>query len=512
MTKDPARKSRGWSFDQSLRIKLILPVMITMAVSLGVNLLLFSRIDTTVKNMDQVYITNIRLSELESLLKEMDESIYQYLNIRSQEALQNFSGARGRFEAMIREIDGTITDHPARRMERNIRSLALSYLELADSAITAKQDHDVASYKESFVEMQKVYTYLLAALRGLDTLRFKANSENYDVLYRYLRYLELFMVAVLAGVACCLMVLLYVIIGSFTRPLEKLALKAEEVGRGNLAIALEEPESRDEVGTVTVAFNQMIRSINDHIKRTREAMEAEILMKERELTMESLLKDAQLRYYQAQIDPHFLFNTLNAGQQLAMMEDAERTYAFIENMAAFFRYRLRKNGEASTLREEIGLIDSYMYIMNVRYSNEICLEKEIEQEVLDILFPGMVLQPLIENALRHGLSEVEWEKKIWFSAGRKEDQVTIRIRDNGVGISQAMLKELNEGRACRPEGEDRQGNGVGLFNVRERLRLYFDRMDVMTIESSGEGKGTQITIRVPAAKKGQGGALCTRSS
>lgn len=155
--KDPARKSKGWLFDQSLRIKLILPVMITMAVSLGVNLLLFGRIDTTVENMDQVYITNIRLSELESLLTEMDESIYQYLNIRSQEALQTFLGARGQFEVMIGEIDDTITDHPARRMERNIRSLAFSYLDLADSAMIAKQDHDVASYKESFEEMQKVY-------------------------------------------------------------------------------------------------------------------------------------------------------------------------------------------------------------------------------------------------------------------------------------------------------------------------------------------------------------------
>ncbi len=505
--KDPARKSKGWLFDQSLRIKLILPVMITMAVSLGVNLLLFGRIDTTVENMDQVYITNIRLSELESLLTEMDESIYQYLNIRSQEALQTFLGARGQFEVMIGEIDDTITDHPARRMERNIRSLAFSYLDLADSAMIAKQDHDVASYKESFEEMQKVYTYLLATLRGLDTLRFKANSENYDVLYQYLRYLEIFMVAVLIGVACCLMVLLYVIIGSVTRPLEKLAQKAKEVGKGNFEIVLEEPEGMDEVGTVTMAFNQMIVSINDHIKRTREAMETEIRLKERELTMESLLKDAQLRYYQAQIDPHFLFNTLNAGQQLAMMEDAERTYDFIENMAAFFRYRLQKNGEASTLREEIGLIDSYMYIMNVRYSNEIHLEKEIDPRILDFLFPGMVLQPLIENALRHGLGEVDWEKRIWFQARLSDGHVSIRIRDNGAGISRELLKELNEGSAGRPVEESRQGNGVGLFNVRERLRLYFDRTDVMTIESDGRWKGTQIAIRVPVRRderKGDG--------
>lgn len=326
---------RSSPFNRSLRTKLILPVIITMAVSLGINLLLFSRINTTVETMDQVYATNIRLGELEQLLTEIESDVYQYLNIQSQDALETFTDNRQRFAAMIREIEDTVTDHPARRMERNIRRLAVSYLELADSAVEAKQNHNVASYKDIFEETQAVYTYLLAYIRGLDSLRFRANSENYDVLYRYLQYLEVFMSAVLISVTCCLMVLLYVIIGGFTRPLEKLAEKAKEVGRGNFGIALDDPGDGDEVGTVTMAFNQMIVSINDYIKRTRESMELEIAMKERELAMESLLKDAQLKYYQAQINPHFLFNTLNAGQQLAMMEDADRTYAFMENVASF---------------------------------------------------------------------------------------------------------------------------------------------------------------------------------
>lgn len=483
--------------NRSLRTKLILPVILTMALSLGINLLLFERINTTVENMDQVYATNIRLSELERLLTDLESSVYQYLNVQSQDALDSYTRNRETFASMIGEIDDTITDHPARRMERNIRNLALSWMELTDSAVDAKQRHDVTSYRESFEEIQTIYSYLLAYTRGLDTLRFKANSENYDVLYQYLRYLEIYMTVVLIGVTCCLMVLLYGIIGTFTRPLERLADKAKEVGKGNFGISLEEPRSEDEVGTVTVAFNQMIVSINDYIRRTRESLELEIRMKEKELAMENLLKDAQLKYYQAQINPHFLFNTLNAGQQLAMMEDAERTYMFMENMASFFRYRLRKNGEDSTLQEEIGLIDSYMYIMNVRFSNEIHLEKEIDARLLDIRFPSMVLQPVIENALNHGLRGVEWEKRIWFYVGQENKEAVIRIRDNGIGMTKEVVDMLNTGDFHHSEGENDGGNGVGLSNVRERLRLYFDRADVMKVESGGEGEGTQVTIRVP---------------
>jgi len=486
-------------FDYSLRTKLILSVMFIMAVSLGINLVLFSRINTTAKSMEQVYATNIRLGELEGLLTDMESDVYQYLNIQSQEALEHVMVNRERFEAMILEIDDTITDHPARRMERSIRRLAVSYLELADRAIEAKQAHDAASYREDFQEVQAIYTYLLAYIRGLDTLRFKANSENYDVLYQYLCYLELFITAVLVGVTCCLTVILYVIMGNFTRPLEELAVKAKEVGKGNFGISLKKPESRDEVGTVTEAFNQMIVSLGDYIRRTKEGMELEIKMKERELVMENLLKDAQLKYYQAQINPHFLFNTLNAGQQLAMMEDAERTYMFMEHVALFFRYRL-KNGEESTLGDEVGLVDSYMYIMNVRYSNEIHLEKRIDPSLLGIRFPGMVLQPVIENALHHGLGDVEWEKRIWFLAAREGGEAVISVRDNGAGMAREALEELNS-RIRNPAAADGKdsgpGNGVGLVNVRERLRLSFDRDDVLAVESQGEGKGTLVVIRVP---------------
>ncbi|MBQ5675913.1 MAG: histidine kinase, partial [Lachnospiraceae bacterium] len=128
--------------------------------------------------------------------------------------------------------------------------------------------------------------------------------------------------------------------------------------------------------------------------------------------MENHLKDAQLKYLQAQINPHFLFNTLNAGAQLAMMEDANRTYEYIQKVAELFRYNIKKSNEIVTLREEIDLIDNYIYILNVRFSGEIQYIKQIEEAVKDkldeITLPGMILQPIIENSVNYGIRNIDW--------------------------------------------------------------------------------------------------------
>lgn len=486
---------------RSIRTKLILPVTLVMAILLALLMFFFLRINAATNNLNQVYATNVSLNEVQSLLTSIQQNTFQYLNVQNEDSLSAAGEEMENFQNAIAPFNHAITNQEASLLEHNIYQLASSYLTLTQQALDAKTAHNVDLYRQSYSAMEDVYRYLIDNIRALDSLRFKANSENYDTLYQYLKYLEWYLTAVLAAVTLFLIFILYRNIQSITRPLERLAKKAKRISDGDFNVPEEEVISNDEVGTVASAFNQMIRSIQNYIERQRRAMETEIRMKEQELRSESLLKDAQLKYYQAQINPHFLFNTLNAGQQLAMMEGADRTYEFLDNTSAFFRYRLQKTGETSMLSQEIELVDHYMYIMNVRFGGEIHLEKDVDNDLLSLPFPGMTLQPLVENALNHGLREVDYEKHIWLSAKRNGNGADIEVRDNGVGMPQSIVDQINAGSLPEDMRKNTGGNGVGLMNVRERLKLFYQCDNVLFVTSSP--KGTTVTIHIPLPEEGE---------
>ena len=276
------------------------------------------------------------------------------------------------------------------------------------------------------------------------------------------------------------------------RPLQNLTEKAGEVGRGNFDISPLEVVNNDEVGVVTEAFNQMTVSIRDYIDRLRESSAAERRLRENELLMQAHLKEAQLKYLQAQINPHFLFNTLNAGAQLAMMEGADKTNGYIEHVANFFRYNVKKGSEIVTIREEVELIDNYIYILNVRFSGDIKYEKKLDESVLDTPMPSMILQPIVENCVNHGIREMLGEGRINLEVFRIDDIVCVSISDNGKGLSQETISDiLNGSLKTDPKSS---GGGIGLDNVIARLRLFTGESDPVSITSEGEGKGTRFDI------------------
>jgi len=215
--------------------------------------------------------------------------------------------------------------------------------------------------------------------------------------------------------------------------------------------------------------------------------------------LQKSLRKAELNALQFQINPHFIFNTLNAVQQIAMMEGAEKTSEFLDNFSKLLRYNLKKIDQTSTIKEELENVRSYIYLLKARYGDWIQVLFDIDQDVNNIEMPALVFQPLIENACVHGIGDSRSGVGITLRISNDTDTVRVVIEDNGAGMSSELIREalsISSTNGSLHE-EDGHATGIGLKNVIRRLRLFYRASDIVNIESS-VGNGTRVILSLPA--------------
>ncbi len=473
----------------TLQKKLIYMFALAAVLILAVNLYMYAIINEMTRKVETVYESNVDLNDLSSDLDLLHGSMKEYLQTRSSDAMEEYYRSEQNYRDRIDSLNRIATDDEALLTEKNIYGLSESYLDLTEETIQAKRGRNVEKYGSLYEQADQLYEEIHSFIYSLNNEQFKGNSRAYQELINSMNYIEVINVLLLVLVMIGNISLIVISTKSITEPLNRLAKAANEVANGNFELEEIPVQGNDEVGIVTGAFNQMVESIRNYIERLRLTME-------RELQMQSHLKDAQLKYLQAQINPHFLFNTLNAGMQLAMMEDAGRTGEFLGNLAEFFRYNVRRNDRDASLEEEIRLVDNYVYILNVRFSGEIHFEKDIDEELLQVRVPSMILQPLVENAVNYGIRGLDREGHIELSVYRKEENICISVWDNGAGMEQERIRQVLEGKAGESDLRS-SSNGVGIKNVMERLKLYFQGRSSLTIISEGTDCGTEILITIP---------------
>lgn len=459
----------------------------------AINIILLVGINSMSGEMDMVYRGNVHLNELSVALEGVQDGMTDYLNAKTSDALEEYYRSEQDYREMMQELNEDITGVSFSRMERNIKYMSENYLELVGQTIEAKRGRNVEKYRVRYENATQIYQYISTYIQSLNSEQFKHNSQNYVEISKDFRLFETISIIVICVAILGNVAIIIRLAGAIVSPLTTLAGAADEVAKGNFDIELLEVQSRDEIGVVTGAFNQMVVSIRQYIEKIRESMEVERALKEKELLMETHLKDAQLKYLQAQINPHFLFNTLNAGAQLAMMEGADRTYEYVQNMAEFFRYNVKKGDEIVTLQEEIELVDNYIYILNVRFSGDIHYEKKIDKSLLCAQMPSMILQPIVENCVNHGIREMGGEGKIFLSVYGIDDVVCVSIRDNGKGMSEDTICKVIGG-TYREQELSAGSNGIGMDNVIARLKLFTETDDVISIISEGENRGTEVIL------------------
>lgn len=486
-----------------IRRKLILYFMVTTLLMAGACFFSYFNAQMLASGMDAIFKNNQYLSDISDNVANVQSTLESFLSTSHSETLKNYY----RYSASLRKTGEDIRDmaygSDSSLLLHDIGSMIITYLDCSDHAVNAKRGRDIEGYITYYTEASQVYDYINLYIDKLTQNQFQENTKGYTLISGRLGFVLLINLLIILGVIVFNTIFILRMTFKTTQPIISLARAANDISRGNYDVEQVTVHSDDEIGIMAEAFNRMAESIKAQMAAIREKAELETRLKEQEmqnLLMKSHLKETELQALQSQINPHFIFNTLNAGAQLAMFEEADRTCHFIECFASLFRYNLRKLDSPVTLREEIENIDNYIALLKVRFADRITYVQDVDESVVDIPVPCMVLQPLIENAFIHGISELESGGTITLRAKQDSGNYIIEIEDNGVGMSQEKIDQIlgEEPQESRPDGPAGHTTGIGTRNVMQRLRNFFDYDQVLNIISSRPG-GTRVIICIPKA-------------
>lgn len=297
---------------------------------------------------------------------------------------------------------------------------------------------------------------------------------------------------VLLAVAFC--ILLFVIINdSMIKPLQKLGDTMRQIGELRQR-SLKEKLSLGgcaEIAGIGKEFEKMLEEL--------ESMNRQIFRTATDLyEMKVKKQEAELAYMRSQIDPHFLYNTLEVVRKMAREKEAPEIERMVMDMGHIFRYST-KGSDIVDLEEEISTVQAYIHIQQMRFQGKIEVFCYVAEDVLHVKVIKMLLQPIVENAIFHGLEPKRGNGGLYIGARREGDILILTVKDDGVGIEQSMLESMQED--LQSENVDTSRH-VGILNTNARIRLQYGKDYGVTLESC-IGEGTAVTMRLPICEEGK---------
>ena len=329
-------------------------------------------------------------------------------------------------------------------------------------------DSDVQIVTELIKETMLQYIYY--EIRSVEESR-----DAYHAVY--VKTLQ-FSLIVFIAVTLLILILSYYIPQSISGPIMRLSKVTEKVAGGDLSVRANETTGA-EVVMLNDSLNSMIEKLNDLIQQVTREQER--------------LRKAELELLQSQINPHFLYNTLDTIVWLAEAGKHKKVVEMVESLSDFFRTSLSQGLDSVTIREGLLHVKSYLEIQQVRYQDILQYDIQVEEKLYKYLIPKITIQPLVENALYHGIKNKRGVGKIIISGRQEEDHFSILIEDNGIGISEERLSQVRAG----VKNKVSTGKDIyGLYNVNERIRLNFGEKYGIFIEST-YGEGTVVSVILP---------------
>lgn len=270
----------------------------------------------------------------------------------------------------------------------------------------------------------------------------------------------------------------YLLSDYITRPLRKLRRLMKQVEKGDLEVSFDS-RYRDEVGHLGGSFNQMLERIKRLIHEVYEKQEK--------------VQEAEMKAIQAQFTPHFLYNALDSINWMARIHKIETISKIAVSLGSLLRFSIRRGNTVIPIHEDIEQIRNYLTIQEIRYRDKITIQLELDETILDLCMPKLLIQPLVENAIIHGLETKPGQGHLLITGQRIGERVQFVVEDNGTGIAPDELHRIQQGTYAPLNGSS---TGIGLHNLMRRLQLHFGYAYSLRIDSVPD-KGTRVCLSIP---------------
>ena len=370
----------------------------------------------------------------------------------------------------ILDQNGNIVYHPSQQQ---------LYNELQTENIDIVMNADTDTVVTGTGDDEKIYTFSRSETTGwtvvgcMNMAELLKDSREANKIYM----LTAIVLVVIA------MLLSSIISKSITLPIQKLRNSMERVQEGDFKAADIVIPAENEIGSLTTSFNVMTHKIEDLMAQNVHEQE--------------LKRKSELKALQSQINPHFLYNTLDSIIWMAEGKKNEDVVVMTASLARLLRQSISNEDETVSIIQEIQYVKSYLTIQKMRYKDKLEYEIDVDPSIYSVHIVKLVLQPIIENAIYHGLKYKDSKGMIWVKGHQDGRNAVIEIKDDGVGMDEETLAHIFEKHKV-----NYHSNGVGVYNIQKRLSLYYGQEYGLRYESE-KGKGTTVTVVIPMDQEEQ---------
>lgn len=438
--------------------------------------------------------TNLNLSHISLEIRNSNEYLDLFISHQQEDSIENYKKSRANIKILLEEITEALNENEETDMYNRILNNLLEYESNLVRQIFIRNERDLKTY-DMMLEYRRLTSYMIQYSNLLINAYLEHGTRKHQLLTRDYMKMKTFMNAFFIFIGIVVFIYIGKAVINATTTLTNFSNTATNIANGQFHVEDISENSYQELNTLASAFNQMKKDIKDYIEQMKEKAALENRLNEEKLKsakIDRLYKESQFLSLQNQINPHFLFNTLNTIKLTAMFGNTDETMGLVDSIGKILRYNLSKKSKLVPLQEEINVLKAYIHIQSTRFQEQISFELGIQEDIdiRKVYIPPMTIQPLVENSIKHGFRETETGGVIRINIQEFKAYIHVLVEDNGQGMDEDAVKNIFK------EGNPNADLGIGLINIKNRLEIIFDKGDLLKVESE-KGKGTRIMVLLP---------------